>query len=210
MSTHAVGGLRNRPALETVTAAHVGFVDAVGFVVLGGFFVASIDATTTQAGVALGGNTNSAVGLLAAILVGFLAGVIAAALAGHRWPSHRAAGALALAAASLAATGLVGQFTDVRVAIGFTLAVAMGAANTLVEPAGLLVDLARALSDRLHAAGPRLWIHYLRLWVAVAAGAVVGAVLVSRLGTDAVWIVAGTAFLAALYCASAAPNELAS
>ncbi len=52
-----------RRAVETAIAMHVGFVDAFGFVLLGGFFVSSIEATTTRAGVALAGGTWFVLGL---------------------------------------------------------------------------------------------------------------------------------------------------
>ncbi|ORJ92532.1 hypothetical protein A6F55_24120 [Prescottella equi] len=186
-------------------AAHVGFVDAFGFVVLGGFFVASVDATTTQTGVAFSLSTPSVLGPLAAILGGFLAGVIAATLAGRHWPSRQVAGALAVTTTALAAGGLVGHFFDARVALGFTLAVAMGAANTLVDPAGLLVDLARDLSDRLHSSDrTRRWTRSLLLWTAVTLGAVVGAVVAHRCGTDTAWIAEGGALAVTLYTVGAA------
>ena len=46
---------------------HLGFVDAFGFVVFGGFFVSSVDATTTRTGVALGGSSWFVVGLAATL-----------------------------------------------------------------------------------------------------------------------------------------------
>ncbi|WP_237168114.1 DUF1275 family protein [Prescottella equi] len=205
MSPATTADLQDRRVMETGIAAFVGFVDALGFVVLGGFFVSSVDATTTQTGVALDGGIHWPLGLLAAILGSFLIGVMAATYVGQCWPRRRVTGAFMVATAALVASGLIGQISDSRVMIGFTLALAMGAANTLVEPAGLLVDMARALSERLQSTRSRVWARHLLLWVAMTLGAAVGAVLGSHLGTSTAWIAAAIALLVAIR-AAVTPN----
>lgn len=200
-------GLRRRPRFETAIAAHIGFVDGFGFVFLGGFFVSSIEATTTQAGVALGDAAFGAIGLPATILAGFVAGVVAAALAGNRWPRERVTGALLIAVGALVAAGIVGQITEVKTAIGLTMAIAIGAENTLVQSGGVLVDMARTLSEPLNPKGPDPWMRYLRLWAAVVVGALAGAAVFKVFGLNTVWVAAGSALLAALPSGRSAPNQ---
>ncbi|WP_237723846.1 MULTISPECIES: DUF1275 family protein [unclassified Rhodococcus (in: high G+C Gram-positive bacteria)] len=186
-----------RRAVATAVAMHLGFVDAFGFVVLGGFFVSSIDATTTRAGVALGGSSWFVVGLAGAILAGFVVGVVLAAVVGRMWPRQRVPRVLLLAAGLLAAAGALHAVTTTAPLIGFTLALAMGAEATLLETGGLLAAAARGLTDRLFGRGPRRWARYLRLWGAAVVGAAAGAVTYRVLGFGALWVAAGAATIAA-------------
>ncbi|WP_235214854.1 DUF1275 family protein [Rhodococcus opacus] len=200
MST-ADAEMRARPGsrrpVETIVAMHLGFVDAFGFVLLGGFFVSSIDATTTRTGVALGGGSWFVVGLAGAILAGFVVGVVLAAVVGRMWPRQRVPRVLLLTAVLLAAAGALHAVTTTAPLIGFALALAMGAEATLLETGGLLAAAARSLTDRLFGRGSRRWVRYLRLWGAVAVGAAAGAVTHRVLGFGALWIAMGAATLAA-------------
>lgn len=198
-------GLR-RP-VATIIAMHLGFVDAFGFVLLGGFFVSSIDATTTRTGVALGGSSWFVVGLAAAILAGFVVGVVLAAVVGRMWPRQRVPRVLLLTAVLLAAAGALHAVTTTAPLIGFTLALAMGAEATLLETGGLLAAAARSLTDRLFGRGSRRWARYLRLWGAVAVGAAAGAVTYRVLAFNAVWVAVGAATLAA-YAVRNSPTDL--
>lgn len=182
--------------METIVAMHLGFVDAVGFVLLGGFFVSSIEATTTRTGVALGSSSWFVLGLGGAILAGFVVGVVLAAVVGRMWPRRRVPRVLLLAAALLAAAGALHAVTTTPL-IGFALALAMGAEATLLETGGLLAGAARSLTDRLFGRGPHRWVRYLRLWAAVAVGAAAGAAMYRVLGFGALWVAAGAATLAA-------------
>ncbi|SEB74790.1 DUF1275 family protein [Rhodococcus koreensis] len=96
---------RGRRAVETAVAMHVGFVDAFGFVLPGGFFVSSIEATTTRAGIALADVMWFVLGLGGAIIAGFLIGVVLAGVVRHRWPGERITPVLLLSAVFLAAVG---------------------------------------------------------------------------------------------------------
>ncbi|WP_236603716.1 MULTISPECIES: DUF1275 family protein [unclassified Rhodococcus (in: high G+C Gram-positive bacteria)] len=185
-----------RRVVETAVAVHVGFVDAFGFVLLGGFFVSSINATTTTTGVALGGGTWGVLGLGAAIIGGFLVGVVTAAVVGHRWTHRRVSRVLLLVAGLLAAGGAIHWFTAAPVVIGFFLALAMGAENTLLETGGLLIETAQRITDRLLAKESHQWLHYLRLWSAVTLGAILGAWAYRVLGFNSLWIAVGAALLA--------------
>ncbi|WP_319617784.1 YoaK family protein [Rhodococcus opacus] len=185
-----------RRVVETAVAVHVGFVDAFGFVLLGGFFVSSINATTTTAGVALGGGTWGVLGLGAAIVGGFLVGVVTAAVVGHRWTRQRVSRVLFLVAGLLAAGGAIHWFTAAPVVIGFVLALAMGAENTLLETGGLLVETAQRITDRLLTKEAHQWLHYLWLWGAVTLGAILGAWAYRLLAFDSLWIAVGAALLA--------------
>jgi uncharacterized membrane protein YoaK (UPF0700 family) len=195
--TDTAGRPWSRRAVTTAVAVHVGFVDATGFVLLGGFFVSSIAATTTQGGVALGRGTGMAVGLAGAILAGFLSGVVLAGVVAHTWPRARVPRVLLLSVGLLAAAGALHAATTSAPLIGFVLALPMGAEATLLDTGGLLAGAAQGLIDRFFDHRSRRWARYLRLWVAVAAGAIVGAVACRVFGFDALWIAAATAGTAA-------------
>ena len=197
---------RSRRPVETIVAMHLGFVDAFGFVLLGGFFVSSIDATTTRTGVALGGSSWFVVGLAGAILAGFVVGVVLAAVVGRMWPRQRVPRVLLLTAVLLAAAGALHAVTTTAPLIGFTLALAMGAEATLLETGGLLAAAARSLTDRLFGRGSRRWARYLRLWGAVAVGAAAGAVTYRVLAFNALWVAVGAATLAA-YAVRNSPTD---
>ncbi|MDF3306814.1 DUF1275 family protein [Rhodococcus sp. T2V] len=189
---------RSRRPVETIVAMHLGFVDAFGFVLLGGFFVSSIEATTTRTGVALGSSSWFVLGLGGAILAGFVVGVVLAAVVGRMWSRRRVPRVLLLTAGLLAAAGALHAVTTTAPPIGFALALAMGAEATLLETGGLLADAARSLTDRLFGRVPRhRWVRYLRLWGAVAVGAAAGAAMYRVLGFGALWVAAGAATLAA-------------
>ncbi|WP_241031609.1 hypothetical protein [Rhodococcus koreensis] len=115
------------------------------------------------------------------------------------WPRARLTRVLILAAVLLAAAGVLHAATTATPAlIGFVLALAMGAENTLLDTGGLLVETAWGLTDRLLGTAPHhRWIRSLRLWGAVVVGAAVGAYAYRMFAFNALWIAVGAAPVAA-------------
>jgi uncharacterized membrane protein YoaK (UPF0700 family) len=189
--------------LAVALAGLAGFVDAVGFLELGGFFVSFMSGNSTRlaVGVATGSGRTGLIagGLIAAFLTGVVVGALVGAWAKDaRRPLVLAllAGLLTLAAGSAGAAPL-------WVTAGM-VAAAMGAANTVFERdgdvaigvtymTGALVKVGHRIAAALRG-GDRLgWWPYLQLWLGLVTGGAAGAVAHGRLGLGGLWVAAALA-----------------
>jgi len=194
-------------ALAVGLTALAGYVDALGFVHLGGFFVSFMSGNSTRLGVGLVQTSRNAQ-IAGALIALFVAGVISGSLVGRFTGRHRRTAVLALVSLALACGATASAFGFARVAIA-AMAIAMGAENAVFEqdgetPIGLtymtgnLVKIGYRLTDAL-LGGPRLsWGPYLLLWVGLVAGAVAGAALYPVFGLGALWVAAGAAAIGAM------------
>lgn len=191
----------------TITAM-AGFVDGVGFVHFGGYFLSFMSGNSTRSSVAL--MTGDLAGwAMAMSLVGcFVAGVILATLVTFRLDRLRRPVAMYSSAALLLSAAISGNFLPQLTAL--LLAAAMGVVNVsytrsgevslgLTYMTGTLVKLGQALggaiiglatgSDR---GGYRmLWMRYAVLWLMITMGSLGGVLAYLRLGLGSLWIVAG-------------------
>ncbi len=192
-------------AVAIGAAALAGFVDATGFLSLGGFFVSFMSGNSTRLAVGIAGIPGEA--LIAARLIGcFVVGVIFGSLVGAAAHKMRRPVVLLLVAMLVAlGAALAGTAEDMAVLF---VAAAMGAANTTFERdgevsigltymTGTLVKLGQRIAGAVMG-GPRLaWAPYLLLWLGLVCGAVAGAGLWPVFGLSGLWIaVAGAALLA--------------
>jgi uncharacterized membrane protein YoaK (UPF0700 family) len=196
--------------LAACLSALAGYVDAIGFVELGGFFVSFMSGNSTRLGVGVVESAAAwslAAGLIAAFVLGVLAGSLTGRAIGHR----RRAAVLALVTVLLAAAALMGSLGYPLAAAAF-MAMAMGAENTVFERDGevsigltYMTGTLVKLGQRVAAAalgGDRLgWLPYLILWLGLVVGAVGGALSHARIGLAALW---GAVVAAALIAAAAA------
>lgn len=190
----------------TITAM-AGFVDGVGFVHFGGYFLSFMSGNSTRSSAAL--MTGDFAGwALAMSLVGcFVGGVILATLLTLRLEKLRRPVAMYFSAVLLLAAAISGQALPQLTAL--LLAAAMGAVNVsytrsgevalgLTYMTGTLVKLGQALggaiiglatgSDR---GGYRmLWTRYALLWLMITIGSLGGVLAYLRLGLGSLWIVA--------------------
>lgn len=185
-----------------------GYVDAVGFLALGGFFVSFMSGNSTRLSVGLATHSTDAL-VAGGLIVAFVLGVMAGAFAGAVARTRRPVAVLALVALLLAlAAGLA--LAGLRAAALGAVAMAMGAENAVFERegevsigltymTGTLVKFGQGVTAAL-LGGDRLgWLPYLALWAGLASGAVGGALCYPRLGLGALWIAAAAvAALAAL------------
>jgi uncharacterized membrane protein YoaK (UPF0700 family) len=198
--------LDTRRMLTAATLSAVaGWVDAVAFIAVGGYFVSFMSGNTTRGAVdtAQGGAWWIALGLVAA----FLAGVMVASVAQRLAPGRPETATVAVSAILLAAAA--GSATVVTVVVtAVLLAAAMGAVNVtftrdravsfgVTYMTGALVKAAQGAIGRLWGERHTGWWRYLVLWAAIAAGAVGGSLAYPALGLGAVWIALG-ALLAVL------------
>jgi uncharacterized membrane protein YoaK (UPF0700 family) len=196
-------------------AALAGFVDATGFIKLGGFFVSFMSGNTTRLAVGLA--TNASAALEAAGLIGgFVLGVMLGTLVGRLTKKQRASRLLLLVAGLLALAAALNDAGISTAAIA-AMVLAMGAENTVFERegevhigltymTGTLVKFGQRLAGALMGGDRNAWQPYLLLWLGLAGGAVVGALDYPYLGLDNLWIAA----LAALAFAALAARLQAS
>src|SRR5438067_938178 len=115
-------------------AALAGFVDAIGFIRSGGFFVSFMSGNSTRLGVGVALHLHD--GLVAGALVAaFLIGVILGSLAGEAARARRPAVVLAGVAVLLGGAAYLDGIGRMLAALGF-LALAMGALNTVFQRSG--------------------------------------------------------------------------
>jgi uncharacterized membrane protein YoaK (UPF0700 family) len=180
-------------------SALAGFIDATGFIALGGFFISFMSGNTTRLAVSLARGSASA--LLAAGLIGlFVLGVMLGTLAGRLAKARRAVMVLLLVTALLALAATLNMTGQPRGAIA-AMTLAMGAENAVFERegevhigltymTGTLVKLGQHLTRAL-LGGPRWgWVPYLLLWLGLAGGAVAGALLYPYLELNGLWLAA--------------------
>jgi uncharacterized membrane protein YoaK (UPF0700 family) len=191
--------------LAAALSALAGFVDAIGFIELGGFFVSFMSGNSTRLGVGLV-ETIAAAGLAASLVASFVFGVIAGALVARRTRRHRGAIVLGLVTMLLAGAAALGQFGLPRLAV-LLMAAAMGAENAIFERegevsigltymTGTLVKLGQRAAATLLGGPPWQWLPYLLLWIGLVAGVALGAAVHAAVGFKALW---GAAAAAALF-----------
>jgi len=193
-------------------SALAGFVDATGFLKLGGFFVSFMSGNTTRFAVGLARGTNSAAiagGLIATFVLGVIIGTLAGRFAGKRRPAI-ILGLVSVLLALAAGFGAAGFSTEAVVA----MVLAMGAENAvfahegdvhigLTYMTGTLVKLGQHIASAFLGGDRFAWWPYFLLWAGLAGGAIIGALVYPYLGLNSLWFAAGIAMLFAL---SAAPD----
>ena len=194
---------RRAHILAFALAMLAGFVDVLGFLKLGGFFVSFMSGNSTRLAVGLAAQWGAAeiAGLL---IASFVLGVIAGSLVSTIAPDEkRKAVVLATVALALIVAAMLGRLADDRAAI-IAMAMAMGCANAVFKRegevsigvtymTGTLVKLGQRIADVLCGGSRLAWVPYLLLWFALIAGAVGGASSYRCFGLGSLWIAAAWA-----------------
>lgn len=188
-------------------SALAGYVDAVGFLATGGFFVSFMSGNSTRLGVGIAEMSGNAA--VAAMLIGsFLIGVIAGSLVGRWGKYHHRAVVPVLLAALLAGAALLGDFHQLWPA-AILMAAAMGVENIffaegtevrigLTYMTGRLVKIGQLLAAAIAGEDRWGWIPHLLLWSGLLGGGAAGAFAFFKLGGDAMWLAAVAALVIAL------------
>jgi len=204
-------------AIAIAAATLAGYVDAIGFLSLGGFFVSFMSGNSTRLAVGVAGLSPEAL-IAARLILSFVAGVVLGSLIGAAAKRWRRPSVLLLVAGLLASAAIVAMGApDLAMLL---VAAAMGAENTTFERdgevsigltymTGALVKLGQRLAGAIMG-GPKLaWAPYLTLWLGLAGGAVAGALAWPVFGLAGLWagvagalVLAGAAFL--VVCSEAA------
>ena len=196
-------------ALAAGLSALAGYVDAIGFLTLGGFFVSFMSGNSTRFGVAVATGewhlAATALGLIGLFVIGVVLGSTAARRAGE----GRKAVVLGLEALLLAMGAAL--LSSGRPLLGMVpVVLAMGVENTVFQKGGdvrvgltymtgTLVRVGQRIATALHGGARWDWVPFLLLWIGLAAGGALGALMFLRLGIAALWfaaaVVAGLALL---------------
>lgn len=188
-------------------SAVAGYVDAVGFLATGGFFVSFMSGNSTRLAVGIAHDTAGAL-VGAGLIGGFVLGVTLGSLCGTLAGAHRRSAVLLLVAALLAGAASCGMAGWPLFAIAFA-GLAMGAENAAFEQpgggsvgltymTGTLAKAGQGIAAMLLGRGGFEWLSYLVLWAGLVAGAVMGTLVYPRLGLSALWIPAALSLLLAL------------
>lgn len=192
-------------ALSLVLSGVAGYVDAIGFIDTGGFFVSFMSGNSTQAGVDILEQGLASSLLPLTLVVAFVLGVAAGAMIGGN--GRRRARAVAASASAVALSAVLAAVVPTSPARFWMLAVAMGALNTLylsdgrarvaiTYATGTLVSLGLAVAALLTGRSGSAWRRPLLLWGSLAGGAVAGAAA-HRLGSGPALLLAAVVLAAA-------------
>ena len=198
---------RRTQAIAVGLALLAGFVDGVGFLQLGGFFVSFMSGNSTRLGVGLTEDLVSAL-VAAGLVAAFVLGAAAGSLIGHGAGAKRRSAVLAAVAGILALAALFGAMAIPAAAAGL-MAFAMGAENATFEEGGETRIAVTYMTGALVKMGQRLaalargesadgFVAYALLWAGLVAGAAAGAAAFMAMGVDALWLAAALAMLLAL------------
>lgn len=182
-----------------------GYIDALGFIALGGFFVSFMTGNTTRLGIELAGSHGGGIALAAGILALFVGGVVLGSLVGHVAGRRRPPAVLALVTACLLVSAALDS-AGLTMAAVCLLAVAMGSENAVFQRdgevtigltymTGTLVKMGQRIAAAMLGGPPLAFLRHFLLWLGLMLGACIGAVAHGMIGLAAIWIAAGTAAL---------------
>lgn len=183
-------------------AALAGYVDAIGFLATGGFFVSFMSGNTTRLGVGLASIAGEA-GIAARLILLFVGGVTIGTLIARRAGAWRRPAILGLVAALVALAAALGGSAQDGLAVA-ALALAMGLENTVLEGdgevrvgitymTGTLVRLGQQLAHAIAGGAAWDWVPHLLLWSGLMSGAWIGAACFMRFGFASLWVAVSAA-----------------
>lgn len=179
--------------------AIAGFIDGVGFIHLGGYFVSFMSGNSTRAASALAQGRIQEWMIAVGLVGSFVLGVMIGTVAGRVRQSRRRSVVLSTSSALLLFSALS---TLPPGDSGFTaplMAAAMGAMNVtytrggevavgLTYMTGTLVKMGQQLTAALSGGSRTMWIPYAVLWCMIAFGALTGVLVYGLIGLDSLWV----------------------
>jgi uncharacterized membrane protein YoaK (UPF0700 family) len=196
-------------ATAVCLAALAGFVDALAFASLGGFFASFMSGNSTRLGVGLGQGLGGDPAIAGGLILSFVSGVIVSSVLVRATGERHKSAVMATVTALLTLAAIIATVTPGPLVL-VLLAAAMGTENGvfnregevtigLTYMTGSLVRIGQKLAGALMGDRDRWgWVPYLALWLGFLAGAVSGAASQLHWGWDALWLAALIAALLTL------------
>lgn len=202
---------RRAIGLAVCLSCLAGYIDALGFISLGGFFVSFMTGNSTRLGIELAGRNADGIMLAGGILALFVSGVILGSLIGHVGGKRRHSVVLAAVTFCLLASAVFDTLGASMVGVGI-LAVAMGMENAVFQRdgevtigltymTGTLVKMGQRIAGAMLGGSRTAWLRHFVLWLGLVCGALLGASAHRAIGLDAIWLAAGLAALLTLVAA---------
>lgn len=186
-----------------------GYVDALGYLSLGGFFVSFMSGNSTRMGIGI--STSHPAAVLAGLVIGaFVVGGVIGSLVARGAGQEEGRAVLTAAAIILAVAAVSAMAGEPRIA-AIAMAVAMGTENAVFEHdghiavgvtymTGALVKLGDRIGAALRGTDRWGWVWYLTLWAGLVLGAATGGAVFTRWRLNGLWAAAiVTALLAAIW-----------
>ncbi|MEO8907886.1 MAG: YoaK family protein [Microbacteriaceae bacterium] len=197
---------RGEVSLAAGLACIAGFVDAVAYVHLGGYFVSFMSGNSTRGGVELAHGSLHGWALAVGLVAAFVFGVICGSVLTHVVREHQRAAVLVLVAFTLMLAALTGTSASLGFAAPPLMALAMGAENAVFQKGGEvtigvtymtgnLVKMAQKFVAGFFGGARWVWLRYCALWMAMASGALLGALSYGWIAMFSLWIAAGVTVL---------------
>ncbi|MDX6807205.1 YoaK family protein [Terrihabitans rhizophilus] len=201
-----IGYRKRLQVLAIALSALAGYVDAIGFLELGGFFVSFMSGNSTRMAVGLADHAADA-WLAAALIATFVTGVVLGSVVSHTSGRYRRAAVLLVVALLLSCGVMLDEIAPAPWAMG-AVVLAMGAENAVFQRdgevsigvtymTGTLVKFGQRLAGSFFGGAPFAWLPYLLLWAGLSAGAAAGALIYPHFGLQALWAAAAAAALMA-------------
>jgi uncharacterized membrane protein YoaK (UPF0700 family) len=194
---------RRNLALACALSALAGYVDAIGFLHLGGLFVSFMSGNSTRLGVYLSAghwsNATEATGLIALFVLGAAAGSLIVSTRSRLcqcWVLLTEAVLLAAAALCYALGVAPLAIAAIVLAMGLENSVFQvdgGAGLGLTYMTGALVKVGQFAAAALTGGRRWAWLPNLLLWAAMVVGAICGALVYGWINLAAIWFAAGWA-----------------
>ena len=193
MKDYGRRGVLLAAALSTLA----GYVDAIGFMTLGGFFVSFMSGNLTRMGVGFATEQWPQFAVAGGLILLFVIGVVIGATVARAVGEARRSVVLAAEALLLLVAAVLCSLGHARAGM-VAVVLAMGVENAVFQRqgdvgvgltymTGTLVRMGQRIATALHG-GPRWdWVPFLLLWLGLAAGGALGAVVFLWLGQQALW-----------------------
>ncbi len=185
--------MTRRVAVAVVLSFLAGFIDALGFMHLGGYFVSFMSGNSTRMAVALPDGLAGAV-LPASLIALFVLGVMAGTIMERRFSSQSVGLFLLAAMLGLAAAMAYIGLGDIAILV---TPLVMGGMNVLARSGsggmavtymtGNLVKLGVAIAESIGGGARWGWLPFLLLWLGLIMGVFSGAVAYEEIGLAALW-----------------------
>lgn len=182
-----------------------GFIDAIGFIYLGGFFLSFMSGNTTRmtasASEGLWNVTAKGAGLMGLFLLGVMLGAVIRRQASRHMGPGRPREVVLFFVSAVSILSALFVMLDFGTPAVLTLSFVVGALNSTFEKngevaisltyaTGTLVKMAQRFVGSFYGEGHAEWLHHLFLWLSLAFGSVLGGFFYMHLELRAIWVVA--------------------